>query len=203
MVIGGIYKLLNPIFMKWINKKIDESIRKGNTIVQVMDIMEENRESLKEQKIILNLIKKEVLPNGGHGGIDQIKNKLNNIQISINTQDAKMECFNELSPNAIFENNEYGYCISANQALLDMFGAEKKEDILGTGWVNYIVDGEKNQKRLNWENGVKYDKYIKDNYHIIHGKTKQIKHLEYSVTIKRNEDKKIIAIMGSIKELNT
>ena len=80
---------------------------------------------------------------------------------------------------------------------------KKKEDILGTGWVNYIVDGEKNQKRLNWENGVKYDKYIKDNYHIIHGKTKQIKHLEYSVTIKRNEDKKIIAIMGSIKELNT
>ena len=194
-VITGAYKLITPVLMKWISKKIDESFRKGNTIIQIMDIIESNRDAL-------DLIKKEVLPNGGHGGIDQIKTKLNNIQRSINIQDSKMECFNELSPNAVFENDENGNCISANQALVDIFGAEKKEDILGSGWVNFIVDGEKQQKGMNWARGILHDKYIKDDYHIIHGKTKTIKHLEYTATIKRNNDGKIITIMGTVKELN-
>lgn len=94
----------------------------------------------------IDSIEKEVRPDGGHTLFD----KVTRTDIRLYKMEQKMNRMdNSMNPNGSFETDIDGEWINCNEMLLFLTGRDKHE-ILGKGWFNCIIQGERTLKRKEW-----------------------------------------------------
>lgn len=136
-------------------------------------------------------IEKFVLPNGGKSINDAVVRVENKIDIITSRQDANFN-LNELP---MFECDEFGECINANDSLCKLFGASKNQ-MLGNGWLHYLVDSER-QKKV-WLDAVESDNEITSNYTINYGLSGTLIEAKYMAHIRRDNNDKVINVTGKV-----
>ncbi len=181
--------------MNWFQKQsgISALITTQKVIIDSLDVLKQGNDA---RTLTINEIRNQLTTNGGK----TIKDDMVWIKNELTGQNARMLDFIALSVIPTFVSDSKGACIAVNQALMELFGASR-EQMLGFGWINFLIDTEKNQKRVNWENAVKYDDFIKDRYHIINGKTQKIIYCEYAANFTRGKMNEVISIMGTVTEI--
>lgn len=179
----GAFKIIKPIMKNWyINNVLKPVI---NDCVKPI----ENK---------LDQIYNQLTVNGGNL---TVKDDLTNMRTSINILRAENRAQIALSDTPTFINDETGACVFVNDSICDMFGATKDE-MLGYGWVNFLLDSEKKQKAENFERGLRSDTYIKDSYHVINGVTGEQIQCEYLATVTRDKYGKPVSVIGTVKRIS-
>lgn len=144
----------------------------------------------------LNIIIKQLFPNGGMSAMDQIMEIKKLMMRSV----AAQESFFMLSEAPLFTNSETGSCNDVNEAACELYGASKNE-LLGFGWTNFILPNEREIVKREWTEAIQTDNEITKIYTIQNPvEDCQIK-CKYTAVIVRDTHGKIIRIMGRIKEL--
>ena len=134
-----------------------------------------------------------------NGGSVTVKDDLTNMKNSINILRSENRAQLYLSDSPTFINDETGKCVFVNDALCDLFGATKDE-MLGFGWSNFLLDEEKKIKTENFARALKTDMNIKDSYHVKNGITGEIILCEYIATVTRDKVGRPISVIGSVKK---
>jgi PAS domain S-box-containing protein len=203
-VIGGLYgayKIIKPTAMSWIQNKFGVTeLYKGQAEIRA-DV---KKAVSKQEAVNIRMLEKldsVLVQLTINGGSVTVKDDLSSIKKNLNKIHAEIISYISLSPNPTFLNNEDGSCIAVNEALCNLFGATRDE-MLGYGWINFLDDSEKNQKADNWKRGIQKDFSITDRYYITNGKTGERIYCEYVATITRDNEGKIMSIMGIVNRIN-
>ena len=161
----------------------------------------EKRENLKKaithiDTIALNLqeVSKELKPNGGGSIKDQIKQ----IAIDVKTICVERDATFLLSKEPMFKNDEHGYCILANNALCQLYGVSQ-EQLLGLGWLNYIIEEDKERIKEEWVNVIETGTEIASYYTIINQITNEEVPVKYRAIINKHNGK-IISAIGNVEK---
>lgn len=97
-----------------------------------------------------------------------------------------------------FECDKVGRCVWVNQALADLFGCERG-DMLGNGWLNYVVEEQRTGVIENWTKSIRYDVPYTWSYDIIHNKTKEVISVHAISVAIRDIDGNPILFCGSVQ----
>lgn len=164
----------------------------------------EKRENLSKaiahiDTIALNLqeVSKELKPNGGGSIKDQIKQ----IAIDVKTLCVERDATFLLSKEPMFKNDEHGYCILANNALCQLYGVSQ-EQLLGLGWLNYIIEEDKERIKEEWFNVIETGTEIASYYTIINQVTDEEVPVKYRAIINKHNGK-IISAIGNVEKIAT
>ena len=162
----------------------------------------EKRENLQKaiahiDTIALNLqeVSKELKPNGGGSIKDQIKQ----IAIDVKTICVERDATFLLSKEPMFKNDERGYCILANNALCQLYGVSQ-EQMLGLGWLNYIMEEDKERIKEEWFNVIETGTEIASYYTIINQVTDEEVPIKYRAIINKHNGK-IISAIGNVEKV--
>lgn len=164
----------------------------------------EKRENLQKaiahiDTIALNLqeVSKELKPNGGSSIKDQIKQIATDVKTICVERDATFL----LSKEPMFKNDEHGYCILANNALCQLYGVFQ-EQLLGLGWLNYIIEEDKERIKEEWFNVIETGTEISSYYTIINQVTDEEVPVKYRAIINKHNGK-IISAIGNVEKIAT
>lgn len=149
--------------------------------------------------IALNLqeVNKELKPNGGGSIKDQIKQ----IAIDVKTLCVERDATFLLSKEPMFKNDEHGYCILANNALCQLYGVSQ-EQLLGLGWLNYIIEEDKERIKEEWFNVIETGTEIASYYTIINQVTDEEVPIKYRAIINKHNGR-IISAIGNVEKIAT
>lgn len=147
--------------------------------------------------IAVNLqeVSKELKPNGGGSIKDQIKQ----IAIDVKTICVERDATFLLSKEPMFKNDERGYCILANNALCQLYGVSQ-EQLLGLGWLNYIIEEDKERIKEEWLNVIETGTEIASYYTIINQVTDEEVPVKYRAIINKHNGK-IISAIGNVEKV--
>ena len=149
--------------------------------------------------IALNLqeVSKELKPNGG----GSIKDQVRQIAIDVKTICVERDATFLLSKEPMFKNDEHGYCILANNALCQLYGVSQ-EQMLGLGWLNYIIEEDKERIKEEWINVIETGTEISSYYTIINQVTDEEVPVKYRAIINKHNGK-IISAIGNVEKIAT
>lgn len=139
----------------------------------------------------------ELKPNGG-GSVKDLIQRTNQEVISIKN---KQEAVIALNPDCLFQCDKNGHCNEVNESLCKLFGASK-EEMLGYGWLDFIVPIQRESVKSNWENALKSNLSVSGEYDVINGFTEEVSRLEYVAHIKRSANNEILNIFGRVNIKN-
>ena len=147
--------------------------------------------------IALNLqeVSKELKPNGG----GSIKDQVRQIAIDVKTICVERDATFLLSKEPMFKNDERGYCILANNALCQLYGVSQ-EQMLGLGWLNYIIEEDKERIKEEWINVIETGTEISSYYTIINQVTDEEVPVKYRAIINKHNGK-IISAIGNVEKI--
>ena len=147
--------------------------------------------------IALNLqeVSKELKPNGGGSIKDQVKQIATDVKTICVERDATFL----LSKEPMFKNDEHGYCILANNALCQLYGVSQ-EQLLGLGWLNYIIEEDKERIKEEWLNVIETGTEIASYYTIINQVTDEEVPIKYRAIINKHNGK-IISAIGNVEKV--
>ena len=164
----------------------------------------EKRENLQKaivhiDTIALNLqeVSKELKPNGGGSIKDQIKQIATDVKTICVERDATFL----LSKEPMFKNDDRGYCILANNALCQLYGVSQ-EQMLGLGWLNYIMEEDKERIKEEWMNVIETGTEISSYYTIINQVTDEEVPVKYRAIINKHNGE-IISAIGNVERVAT
>lgn len=191
LVIGGggfataliaIIKLYS-ILKKWHNeaKEKRENLNKAISHIEVISFQ-------------LQEVSKELKPNGGGSIKDQVKQIATDVKTICVERDATFL----LSKEPMFKNDEHGYCILANNALCQLYGVSQ-EQLLGLGWLNYIIEEDKERIKEEWVNVIETGTEIASYYTIINQITNEEVPVKYRAIINKHNGK-IISAIGNVEK---
>lgn len=181
----AIYGIWSKILKPWFK----ESRYKRERLAKAIDHIEGISIQLEE-------VSKELKPNGGGSIKDQVKQ----ISTDIKVIRAERDTTFYLSKDATFKNNSEGLCINANKALCKLFGANEKE-LLGVGWMNFIVEEDKERVMEEWDTNIDSGSEIISNYTIQNKETGKLTKVQYRAIIMRDDDGSIISIFGVVEKI--
>lgn len=149
--------------------------------------------------IALNLqeVSKELKPNGG----GSIKDQVRQIATDVKTICVERDATFLLSKEPMFKNDERGYCILANNALCQLYGVSQ-EQMLGLGWLNYIIEEDKERIKEEWINVIETGTEISSYYTIINQVTDEEVPVKYRAIINKHNGK-IISAIGNVEKIAT
>ena len=149
--------------------------------------------------IALNLqeVSKELKPNGGGSIKDQVKQIATDVKTICVERDATFL----LSKEPMFKNDEHGYCILANNALCQLYGVSQ-EQLLGLGWLNYIIEEDKERIKEEWLNVIETGTEIASYYTIINQVTDEEVPIKYRAIINKHNGR-IISAIGNVEKIAT
>lgn len=99
-----------------------------------------------------------------------------------------------LLDEAFFVCNDEGLCVLANDHLCELFGATH-EEMAGSGWVNFILQEDRDIAWRQWSNGIKSGvRRMNGKYRILNGRTKEIISIEYHASMYRDEESEIVIV---------
>lgn len=149
--------------------------------------------------IALNLqeVSKELKPNGGGSIKDQVKQIATDVKTICVERDATFL----LSKEPMFKNDEHGYCILANNALCQLYGVSQ-EQLLGLGWLNYIIEEDKERIKEEWVNVIETGTEIASYYTIINQITNEEVPVKYRAIINKHNGR-IISAIGNVEKIAT
>lgn len=137
----------------------------------------------------------ELQNNGGSSIKDQMQQVARNVSSIKIAQEADMQ----LNTDARFECSSDGAWVSVNDALVRLFGAGSRDELIGTGWLNFIQDSnQRKDVQQAWENALDSNLEMSYDYDIIHGGTRSKVWLHYKAYIKRDAMNGIVKIFGII-----
>lgn len=194
LVIGGggfataliaIIKLYS-ILKKWYNEAKEKRENLSKAIAHI-------------DTIALNLqeVSKELKPNGGGSIKDQIKQ----IAIDVKTICVERDATFLLSKEPMFKNDEHGYCVLANNALCQLYGVSQ-EQLLGLGWLNHIIEEDKERIKEEWLNVIETGTEIASYYTIINQVTDEEIPVKYRAIINKHNGR-IISAIGNVEKIAT
>ncbi len=172
-------KILKPWF-----KELRE---KRETLFKAIGHIEDISEKLEK-------VSKELQPNGGGSIKDQVKQIANDVRIIRVERDATFH----LSKEPMFKTDEKGYYVSCNSAFCSLMGVPEQE-ILGLGWLNFIVTEDKERVWEEWENIMESGKEISTYYTIKNPETAELTLIKCRAVVNRNGDK-VVSIIGTIEK---
>ena len=192
LVIGGgglataliaIIKLYS-ILKKWYlaSKQKEENLNKAISHIEVISFQ-------------LQEVSKELKPNGGGSIKDQVKQIATDVKTICVERDATFL----LSKEPMFKNDEHGYCILANNALCQLYGVSQ-EQLLGLGWLNYIIEEDKERIKEEWLNVIETGTEIASYYTIINQITNEEVPVKYRAIINKHNGK-IISAIGNVERV--
>ena len=74
-----------------------------------------------------------------NGGYSTIKDQVTRIYESIVKVESRQDLQLSHNPMPTFECDSVGKCVRTNQAMIDLFGAKNKHELVGHGWMNFIT----------------------------------------------------------------
>jgi len=185
--IGKILAILAAVWKVgiWIYKKI---------VVNFIKFIKSHNELIEK----VNYVAAELKYNGGSSSKDQLR-KITELSEGIKGKvdkiSNKQSVHFELADAALFECDSEGKCIAANAALCEMFETTK-EQMMGLGWLNYIDQSD--ESKVRYLQAIQTDNEITDDYTIVTARTSINIKAKYTAQIKRDENGKIISIMGKV-----
>lgn len=186
-------KIIEPQFIKREEEK-KAKVNEINGIIKNQQIFFEHIEAMTQQLIDISA---ELKPNGGGSMKDILVKTHNNVKYILSERDAEFQ----LSKNAMFRNDGEGYCIAVNKMLTDLFGATEQQ-MLGLGWVNFIIESDRNRAKTEWENITDSGSEISTTYHIHNPIINEVFPIKYRAIVNRDpHDDHIISILGIVEKL--
>ena len=187
-------KIIKPQFIKREEEK-KAKVDEINGIIKNQQIFFENIESMTKQLVEISA---ELKPNGGSSMKDILVKTHSNVKYILSERDAEFQ----LSKNAMFRNNGEGYCIAVNKMLTDLFGATEQQ-MLGLGWVNFIIESDRSRVKSEWENITDSGSEISTTYHIHNPITDEVFPIKYRAIVNRDiHSEHIISILGKGEKIN-
>lgn len=187
--LGGLATAILSIWGSW-TKVIKPWFKETRKSREQVSKMISHIESISEK---LEKVSKELQPNGGGSIKDQVKQIANDIKIIRVERDATFY----LSKEPSFKSDGKGYYTSVNYALSQLVGVSETE-LLGLGWLNYVILEDKNRVKEEWENIIESGKEISLFYGIKNPTTMEIIPIKCRAVINR-DDNKILSVIGVIE----
>lgn len=187
-----LYKVIIKI-TKFIKKYIDQ-----------MDINQKDLDGIKTSIIdiinTLSSIKESTLDNKDK--LHNVISNLSDVSKEIHIVSSQLSSDRKLSNESIFIADNTGKWTDVNPALCRLFGAEK-EEILGYGWIRFIIEKDASKAKLEWQEGFKYNELIYSHYDIKHGYSLENISVEYKAAVIKDPDGKIMYVLGKISKIIT
>lgn len=178
--------ILKPLWLKHLKKQKEQDsvlINQSKFFVHIEEMTEKILE-----------ISKELKPNGGGSIKDQVKQIANDVRIIRIERDATFH----LAKEPMFKTDEKGYYVSCNSAFCSLMGVPEQE-ILGLGWLNFIVTEDKERVWEEWENIIESGKEISTYYTIKKPQTMDLIPVKCRAVINRDSSN-IVSIIGTIEK---
>jgi PAS domain S-box-containing protein len=178
--------ILKPLWLKHLKKQKEQDsvlINQSKFFVNIEEMTEKILE-----------ISKELKPNGGGSIKDQVKQIATDVKTICVERDATFL----LSKEPMFKSDEHGYCILANNALCQLYGVSQ-EQLLGLGWLNYIIEEDKERIKEEWVNVIETGTEIASYYTIINQITNEEVPVKYRAIINKHNGK-IISAIGNVEK---
>jgi PAS domain S-box-containing protein len=146
-------------------------------------------------KTFVNKILYELNNNGGKSIKDLVEKTNDTVLRLAASSDAMMA----ISDQCIFKCDEAGMCTFANDSLCELYGATV-EEMMGFGWMNFLLHSEREQSEKNWLRAVKSDNVVSFDYTVVNGRTREKVPCMYKAAIKRDADGEVIGILGVVNK---
>lgn len=179
----AIYGVWKKILQPWFK----ESRNKRNAVEKVISHIENISNELSE-------VSKELRPNGGGSIKDQVKQIASDVKIIRVERDATFH----LSKDAMFKNDADGHCVLANSALCTLFGSTQ-EQMLGLGWLNFIIEEDKKRIKNEWSSIIESGKEISSYYTVYNPVLEEYIPLTYKAIINRDSEG-VISVIGMVEK---
>lgn len=178
----GLYdKYVKPVITKSREEKKDNEEFKAHV-----------RDSITELSKNVQHLSEEIKVNGGDVTLrDKITNIAKDVKVIVGNSEASFY----LSDTPMFKNDANGYCIAANTALCRLFGATE-EEMLGDGWLNYVVKEDRDRARTYWHNQIKANSVVIDRYVITPGGSGAKLEITYKAMVNRSFSGEPVSIVG-------
>ena len=184
--------------LEWIKNNEEILVWAGGTIVAIykFTILFYKR-VYKPCYELLNKIKYEINNNGGKS----IKDLVEKINESITKLSAMNDAMLSISEQCIFKCSSDGRCTFANESLCELYGATQ-EEMMGFGWINFLLQSERDDNEKNWKRAIENDSSVSSEYTVVHGITGEKIPCYYKAAIKRDSTGKIVSILGIVHKKN-
>lgn len=139
-------KFLKYIYEKYVKSVIDRVDEMDRKVTEYVIASEQ----LKKQAGYIELIRKEVSPNGG----SSIKDQVGKIYDIVKLMDKTNTAMIYLDNNPVAKFNNDGMCVFVNQKWLEITGFSSQEDAHGIGWYRAIHPDDKEYIISQWEEAV-------------------------------------------------
>lgn len=144
----------------------------------------------------LEEVSKELRPNGGGSIKDQVKQ----IALDVKTIRVERDATFHLSKDAMFKSDEKGFCVLANSSLCNIYGTTP-DQMLGLGWLNFVVEDDRERIKDEWFSAIESGKEILSYYTIINQETRRKIGVRYKAIINR-DNIGIISVIGIVEQKN-
>lgn len=141
-------------------------------------------------------VSKELRPNGGSSIKDQVK------QIALDVKAIRVErdATFHLSKDAMFKSNEKGFCVLANSSLCNIYGTTP-EQMLGLGWLNFVIEDDRERIKEEWFTAIESGKEILSHYTVINQITRRKINVRYKAIVNR-DNIGVISVIGIVEQKN-
>lgn len=181
----AIYGVWTKIIKPWFKESRDKRLKMANAISHIEVISNKLAE-----------ISKELVPNGGSSIKDQVKQIAQDVKIIMVERDSTFY----LSKEPLFKTDNEGYCVSANHTICAIFGVSQ-EEFQGLGWMNSILEQDKDRVIHEWENVIDSGKELSTYFSIKNPETEEIVNLKMKVIMNRCCDDKLISSIGTVEKV--
>lgn len=151
----------------------------------------------------IDFIKAELSPNSGKSMKDVLnKNATDLLMIGQNVKVMRYRqkfAFRVLD-TPMFWCDIFGYATAVNNKLIELYGAESEEQMLGHGWANFIAHEDRDRALKEWNESVNHNKETKNYFHVVNGKTGEKYEVCYRAIFEREGDA-IITVCGMVQRL--
>lgn len=128
--------------------------------------------------------------------LDKTKELESELEISKEREKA----INELLHQPLYECDSNGNLFFANDAFVELIGANNVDDLYGHGWMNFIEDPYRLRIETQYNTDIKYNKSFKYKYPIHSEKAQKRYYIDNVGKVFRGVDNKILFILGTIQK---
>lgn len=189
---GGLATAILAIYGVWskiIKPLVTEARIKRENLAKAIAHIDTIASSLEE-------VSKELKPNGGGSIKDQVKQ----IALDVKTIRVERDATFHLSKDAMFKSNEKGFCVLANSSLCSIYGTTP-EQMLGLGWLNFVIEEDKERIKEEWFSAIESGREILSYYTVINQITKSKIEVVYKAIVNR-DNIGVISVIGIVEQKN-
>lgn len=137
---------------------------------------------------IYKLIEKLNYEFSANGGYTTMKDRQDRIYEMVVKIDSRQELTLEHNPMPMFECDKEGTCTNANQAMVDLFGAKNRHELMGRGWIFFVDNEIRKSVEEKFEDAINNSiTEFRDTFTILNKATNRYKNVELNLKIKRKK----------------